>query len=91
MEVLITRKYENDWIKNIREKFETPFFPIIRQWEMFRCSRTDNYSVVAGPVWPKFGFIQDLMHGACVTCNFEKEPNLTIFALSAGSQSVNNQ
>ena len=34
-----------------------------------RCSRADN-SVVGGPIWPKFGLVQDNMH-VLVTYKFK--------------------
>ena len=37
----------------------------------FRCSRA-AYSVVGGPIWPKFELNQDIMH-VLITCKFEKD------------------
>ena len=34
MHVIVTSKYENDRMKNSREKVATPFFPIITLWEL---------------------------------------------------------
>ena len=37
----------------------------------FRRSRAAN-SIVAGPIWPKFQLIQDIMH-VLITCKFQKD------------------
>ena len=36
-------------------------FPIISMWEIFQTSRA-AYSVVSGPIWPKFELVRDFMH-----------------------------
>ena len=49
----------------------TSFFPLYVYGNFFRRSRAAN-SVVGGPIWPKFEFIQDIMH-VLITCKFEKD------------------
>ena len=71
MYVLITCKYEKDPIKNSRENVMTSFSHYKSMGIFFQHSRAAN-SVVGGPIWPKFEFIQDIMH-VLITCKFEKD------------------
>ena len=64
MHVIVTCKYEKEWMKNSREKVETPFFPIIT------ISVTMETS---GWIWPNFKLIQALMY-VIITCKYEKDP-----------------
>ena len=54
MPVLVTCKFDEDWIHSNWEKMETPFSPIQSQWERSRA----NNSVVKSPTWPKFELFQ---------------------------------
>ena len=40
---------------------ETPFYPLLVYGDMFWRSMAHN-SIVLGLIWPKFEFIQDIMH-----------------------------
>ena len=65
MHVIVTCKYEKEWMKNSREKVEKPFFPIIL-----------NPTVTmetSGWIWPNFKLIQALMY-VIITCKYEKDP-----------------
>ena len=64
MHVIITCKYEKDWIKNSREKVATPFFSIIT---LFVAMETSSW------IWPNFKLIQALMY-VIVTCKYEMDP-----------------
>ena len=62
MHVIVTFKYEKEWIKNSREKVETPFFSIIT------LSVTMEASIW---IWPNFKLIQALMY-LIITCKYKK-------------------
>ena len=64
MHVLITCKFEKDWINSNGEEVVT---------SIFRRSRAAN-SIVSGGIWPKFKLIQAFMH-VLITCKYEKDPN----------------
>ena len=73
MHVLVTCKYKKDWMKNYREKVETPSFPLKGYGVFFRLSRADN-SVVRGPIRPKFELVHYIMHVLITcTCKFKKD------------------
>ena len=64
MHVLITRKFEKDWINSNGEYM---------WWRRYlRRSRAAN-SIVSGGIWPKFKLIQAFMH-VLITCKYEKDP-----------------
>ena len=63
MYVIITCKYENDPIKNNREKGATPFFQIITLSVAIETS---------GQIWPNFELIQAFMH-VLIACKYEKD------------------
>ena len=67
--VLVTSKFDEDWIHSNWEKMETSFFPIQSQWERSRA----NNSVVKSWTWPKFEFLRDFMP-VLITCKFDKDP-----------------
>ena len=62
MHVFVTCKFKENQINNNRENMENQFF---------RCSWA-AYSIVSGPIWPKFELMQDIMH-VYVTSNFKKD------------------
>ena len=64
MHVIITCKYENERMKNSREKVETPFFSIITLSVTMETS---------GWIWPNFKLIQALMY-VIITCKYEMDP-----------------
>ena len=64
MHVIVTCKYEKEWMKNSREKVDTPFFPIITLSVTMETS---------GWIWPNFKLIQALMY-VIITCKYEKDP-----------------
>ena len=67
MPVLVTCKFDEDWIQT-RKDGDT-IFPIQSQWER---SRTNNF-VVKSLTWPKIELIGDFMP-VLVTCKFDKDP-----------------
>ena len=71
MYVIITCKYEKDQIKNIREKVETLFFPLLAYGDFFRLSRAAN-SAVDGPIKTKFELVRAFMH-VIIACKYEKD------------------
>ena len=64
MHVIVTYKYEKEWMQNSREKVKTPFFPIITPSVTMETS---------GWIWPNFKLIQALMY-VIITCKYEKDP-----------------
>ena len=62
MHVFVTWKFKEDQINSNRENVET---------SIFRCLRA-AYSIVSGPILPKFELMQDIMH-FYVTSNFKKD------------------
>ena len=66
MPVLVTCKFDEDWVHSNIEKMETPFS---HSKSMGR-SKTDN-SVMNSPTRPKFELVQHLMF-VLVTCKFYK-------------------
>ena len=62
MYVIITCKYEQDPIKNNREKVATPFFKISLSVAM----------ETSGRIWPNFELIQAFMH-VLIVCMYEKD------------------
>ena len=63
MHVIVTCKYEKEWMKNSQEKVETIFFSIITLSVTMETS---------GWIWPNFKLIQALMY-VIITCKYEKD------------------
>ena len=63
MHVIVTCKYEKEWMKNSREKVETPCFPIIT---LSVTMETNAW------IWPNFKLTQALLY-VIITCKYEKE------------------
>ena len=70
MPVLVTSNFDDDSIKNEQASMATPFSHY-KSMGFLRCSRAAN-SLVAGPIWPKFELIHNIMH-VLVTSKFEKD------------------
>ena len=66
MPVLVTCKFDDDWIHSNWEKMETLFSP-------FKEHSRANNSVVKSPTRPKFELIQDFLP-FLATCKFDKDP-----------------
>ena len=62
MHVLVTSKFEKDWININRDYVMTSIFS----------DAQGQLTVVGGQIWPKFELIQDIMH-VLITCKFEKD------------------
>ena len=71
MPVLVTSKFDEDWIKNEWASLVTPFFHYKSVGNFLRCSKAPN-SVRSGLIWPKFKLFRDFMP-IFVTCKFEKD------------------
>ena len=71
MLVLVISNFDDDSIKNERASMETPFSHY-KSMRIFLKSSKAAYSVVSGPIWPKFELVRDFMH-ALVTCKYKKD------------------
>ena len=69
MPVLVTSNFDDDSIKNERASMETAFS---HDKSMGNFLEGQANSIVSGPSWPKFEFIQDFMH-VLVTCKYKKD------------------
>ena len=71
MRVLVTSNFNDDSIKNGQASVETSFSHY-KSMGYFFCHSGAANCVFDGPMWPKFEFIQDIMH-ILVTCKIEKD------------------
>ena len=72
MHVLVTRKNEDDLIKNERARVFTRFLPLYVYGDFSRRSRAAN-SAVLGRIMPNFELVRDIMV-VLVTCKYEEDP-----------------
>ena len=71
MSVLVGCNFDDDSIKNERASMETPYSHYKSMGNFFRRSRA-AYSVVSGPIWPKFELVWDFMH-VLITYKYKKD------------------